>query len=624
MKKFTFLILIFVFALSFVPASAAPADRFADLAAYFPADAPMFFAVRTDEAYFDKLDGLVTLVADKFPGMLPPGLSISMLYDAPLGSVEQGLTFREDIRPWLGDSLAVGLTASFSEMMSMRQPPLVAAVAITDRAAAEALFDKLFGENDVMEKSTVNDFTVYSPTPDYDFVEVAVAISNSVLFYSTSTDALPLSRPEASLVDSESFQASVSLLPEDDYDMLVYINTPAITNATLSMANSFRNDDNAFMLNTLEALYATVGAESLGFTLLDGRALVMDVGLVQGDNSALEDLGLTMTYPSAPISTDFAAHIPADAPLVAQGTNLGPAILSGLQNFRALGDWIQQQGVLGKLMEMNRAPRQSIELANSFNLKHLLTFAELSFSGMTGLNLENDVLGWMDGNFATYLRLLPSEVLPLTPDMVFLVEATDAGAAQNVIDKLASAMDQYELAYERQDDGTLAFTSPLRMIVPPEQRGPFIAARELDILLGANDSVLAMGTRPGVEYALSAEDGGLASDPTYIAAQKYFLPETETLAYMNLYPLFPIIEGLAQQMRSRDLPLAIPFISLLESASITATTSESGMTSRFVLTITDKPLVGMQALEERMNPPQPSPTPMLPTPTAVPSPTARP
>lgn len=629
MKKFVFLLFVVVFAVSLAPASAAPADRFGDLAAYFPADSPMFFSIRTDEAFFDKVDDLVQLVAGKFPGILPADLSVRMLYDAPLGSVEQAVTIRADIRPWLGGAAAVGFTGTMQSMMEMRVPPVVIALEITDRAAAEAFVERMLGENlgddddAVIEKTSINDYTVYQPTEAYDYIQTTVAIGNSVLFYAPSADVMPLTRPEEGLPDSPGFQDMTGLLPAEDYDALVYIDTPAI--ADMSMRMTFGNaprPDMAYMMNLMQALYDAAGPQMVGLTLLDTRALVVDSVQLRGDTSRLEALGLVLDYPASPVDTAFAANVPADAPFVMQGTSLGPAILSGLQNFRAIGDWLQQEGLLGRLLEQRGAPDAYVEMANNFNLKHLLTFGELAFSGMTGLNLQNDVLAWMTGDYAGYLRLLPSETLPLLVDLVLVVEAADPAAAQHVIDQLASALDQYEFAYERVDEGTLAFTSPLRLLFPRERRAPFMAARELDVLVGTNGSVFALGTRPGVEVSLNARgDGGLASDPAYTAAQAYFLSGAESLGYMNPRPLFPLIRQLAETRDSRDLLLAIPFLSLLESASISAVSADAGVVSRFALTLSDQPLEGFEELQSSLMPRE-TPPPTLPTPTFVPTPTA--
>lgn len=629
MKKFVFLLFVVIFAISLAPASAAPADRFGDLAAYFPAESPMFFAIRTDEAFLDKVDDLAQLVAGKFPGILPADLSVRMLYDAPLGSVEQAVTIREDIRPWLGGAAAVGFTGSMESMMEMRVPPVVIALEVTDRAAAEAFVERMLGENlgddddAVIEKTSINDYTVYQPTEAYDYIQTTVAIGNRVLFYAPSADVMPLTRPEEGLPDSPDFQDMTGLLPAEDYDALVYIDTPAI--ADMSMRMTFGNaprPDMAYMMNLMQALYAAAGPQMVGLALLDTRSLVVDSVQLRGDTSRLEALGLTLDYPASPVDTAFAANVPADAPFVMQGTSLGPAILSGLQNFRAIGDWVYQEGLLGRLLEQRGAPDAYVEMANNFNLKHLLTFGELAFSGMTGLNLQNDVLAWMTGDYAGYLRLLPSETLPLSVDLALVVEATDPAAAQHVIDQLASALDQYEFAYERVDEGTLAFTSPLRLLFPRERRASLMAARELDVLVGTNGSVLAMGTRPGVEASLNArEDGGLASDPAYTAAQAYFLAGAEALGYMNLRPLFPLIRHIAEMRDSRDLLLAIPFLSLLESASISAISADAGVVSRFVLTLSDQPLEGFEELQSSLMP-RATPPPTLPTPTFVPTPTA--
>ena len=61
------LILFAILAVGIAPALATPTSELNDLARYFPADTPIFFASRFDDAYFETLDSLLAKVAEITP-----------------------------------------------------------------------------------------------------------------------------------------------------------------------------------------------------------------------------------------------------------------------------------------------------------------------------------------------------------------------------------------------------------------------------------------------------------------------------------------------------------------------------------------------------------------------------
>jgi hypothetical protein len=337
------------------------------------------------------------------------------------------------------------------------------------------------------------------------------------------------------------------------------------------------------------------GATGMGFTALDDLNLVMDIVQMAGDSSDLEALGMTVTMPGGPVNLDFADTIPADAQLAVLSNQPGPKALVVMDNVRAMGDYMQETQLLSRLSEREMG-RQAAQMMDRFNLGDLITFGEFGFAGMTGLNLQDDVLAWMDGDCAAYLRLMPAETLPVTVDMAAVIATSDPDATQAMIDQLAAAFDKYRISYMREGNGprdVLALDEIVDQMLPPDM--PFNAedAAELDILLGTNGTAFVAGTRPGVQYSLNPDGPGLGAAPSFVNAATYFLPDAEVVLYADLKPLFPVVLELAETMRAsewemRELNDMIRVASVLDSASISGLQTDDAHVARFVLSLSEE------------------------------------
>ena len=186
-----------------LPALATPIAELNDLARYFPADTPIFAAVRTDDAFFSELDGLVAKVAAALPpGTIPPVTIVDAL-DMALADANPPMSFQEDIRPWLGDTIAFGVLeipaedGAATRMLRRRtfdgEAPVLVAVAITDRAAVTDFFVNGMTEADVeFERTDEADFTVITPSDSS--VEFAketpvIVIRDDALFVTNQADS---------------------------------------------------------------------------------------------------------------------------------------------------------------------------------------------------------------------------------------------------------------------------------------------------------------------------------------------------------------------------------------------------------------------------------------------------
>ncbi|MDX1994187.1 MAG: DUF3352 domain-containing protein [bacterium] len=629
------------------PAQATPLDELSAPSARFPADTLAFGVIRTDDAYLDQLDTLLDAVGNRLPGLIPPGISTRTLF-----SLLSGADFDTTIRAWLGDFIAVGLPADAitADTVSIPTFPALLVIDITDRDAAEAFIDEM--------RMVPTD----TRTESDDYVLIvsdqgeALLIADDVLIFGASEAAVTAAyeMPEDSLAESDLFTAALAALPEDDYNALVYLDAQALTQSSLALLDeqmaAFQTPNfsaaELSILSSLEQSAAIIGQVAAGLTILEDRNLVLDVVNTLDEATAAARDAQPGMIAQTPINPDFAANIPADAQFVIHDNGFGPEFLAAFESLDALGPLLQAQidTILAlTLIEGTEVPPE-IDLLSRLDLGAVslggLTRANLSvlFAGLTGLNLEDDVLSWMTGDYASYLRLLTvDEPLSVTLDAGLLFEATDPDAASAVLTQLETAANAYQLGSAKEEIGegsALVLEAPLRVllqgIVPPDA----ILAEELNLLIGTNEEVFALGSRPAVEDALLPQGDRLLDSPVYqYAAETLLLPDPFIVYFINVPPLTEALPALSVLVPENDLRQIGFFLGVLESATISARMSDdNAITARLTLTIEDEPaeplpmptasVPMMVPTSTSVAPNTPAPTPEAPAATEAVRPTA--
>jgi hypothetical protein len=251
----------------------------------------------------------------------------------------------------------------------------------------------------------------------------------------------------------------------------------------------------------------------------------------------------------------------------------------------------------------------------------LVRFVNLTFTGLTGLNLEQDVLPWMGVNYALYLRLIPlaeETGLPLTLDMGAVSEATDPAGPAALVESIAATFEDYEVNFfERQESGgtALVFSGLIPATFPTYMQEPMRAIREFDFMVGSTETTFVAGTRPAVTFSLDPQGDTLADAAAFTEALGYALDGAQQFAFLNTRAFVPLIEQMRDRVaprQSRDLEDLRTLAGLLSSGSISMVAdAESGAVARFVLTLAQEPLEPAPAVEAE---PTLIPT-VLPTPT---------
>ncbi|MCK6577860.1 MAG: DUF3352 domain-containing protein [Anaerolineae bacterium] len=468
-----------------------------DLARVMRADTFLYVAMRTDEEFLALLESLTQPLVDLANAGGQPTPSLRDSLNQGLASANTDL---DSVMAWLGDTAALGMTAS---AVMPDVPPgadggaVILAAQIDDRAAAEAFF--VLALPDTSPPVRQGSMTVY----ELDGAPSGMAITDDLIVVYTSTPN-PLLTRDAKLDSSPAFQNAVDALPADAYNVLVYADPRWATSA-----------------EPIEAFAQPLETAPLavGFTVLDDRSFVIDSAQLPLDGAAV----------SAPAVIDpaFAQYFPANASATIQAANLSGLIQAALALFDAAASDSQ-------------APAPSMQARQVF--------------AFLGLDLEADLLSWTTGDFGLFLR---TNFLDLAPNLIrggvpnlsalseridagLVIEATDPAKAQALAAKLGEVLTQMTANQQgvslSSETAYGVETTVIHLDLPLDATTTI----PLDLLLGASDAIFFLGTRPAVEAILSG-DGTLPANPLYNAALTHALPDPTTLWYADGEGLMSVV-----------------------------------------------------------------------------------
>lgn len=598
-KRFIGLLLLLLLAM---PTFAAEPEALTALASYFPADTVIFAAVRTDDDHIDAVDALLQRVGQVIPEAAPP---VSLGFMLNVAAMENlGVSFEEGVRSWLGDTAAFGLLSIDELTAGDDAPGVLLAVEITNRTAALEFLENVLSDVSDLEKSRVQGYHVFSSA----FRSGAVAVNDDVMLVSNNLDNLALHGDFARLSANEDFSAGLATLPEPDYNALLYLNTPVLQAANREMMRQTGGELPLFELSS-----SVAGVTVLGFTVLDGRSLTIDaVSPINLDNLAA--FGLEPNIPD-PVDPAFAQRVPADAPFVLLGSGLGRSFEVMFNNLRRLDAVVEENGGWELFFGPSINARTRANLQN-FTVRGALGAVNLSFAGFTGLSLENDFLPMLDGNFALFLRVLEDETGMLIPDVGFVSEVSDPELAFANVAQLQASLEAYGSPYSVEtvaEDANVIAAQWLRSLLQT-------SSPNVDVLIGTDGRSFVIGTRRAVLDARNS----LSHDPSYLAAQAYFLPDTSQIGYFGGRALVGLVDKLIASYppstrEISDLPELRALLTGVESISITSSfVSNESALARFVLTLAELPprsggAASVDAVPEDMS----APPGALPTPTST-------
>jgi hypothetical protein len=602
MRKWLFGIALMVLAVSGFSVSANPTDTLTGLAQYYPANTQQFFAIRTDGDYLQTLKDLLARY-EKFA----PQANLSGAFDQ-LSQSLTGADFAEGIGAWLGDGIAVGTSQSIEALRMQRQTftniqSVVVTILIKDRAQAEAFVEKsLEAGLDDYEKSEDGDFTVWQPTQE--FVPTQIALGDDVLLIGLFANELPLQALSEPLSDDEAFINTVAQLPAESYNALIYQDT--LSQLELSRAQILFSLEaitgETYELSDMPSwLTDALKPQVIGLTI-EGDTLILDLAQQIG-TTFTQEMGIDYSQ-LQPIDADFTQTIPVNAFAFAQTANTNQTMGSLSEQIKKLDALLAESGGLLGVLGVPSADQADSTLNRILNPQAryaidtfltpgtLLAAFNVTFSGLTGMSYERDVVPALDGDTIAYMRLLPpsaevAQFLPVIPDFAVVHQASDNAKAQNVLDNLISASQAYGTNYPIDDvngNDVLVFNL-FNQVLQKQGQSPLSF---IDMVITSGDGLFAYGTRAAVNEAFAPVGDNITSTTEYQNASAYFLPNAQQVLFISPRNLVePINDYFTQQDQRapRDWMTIREVVSTIESLTLTSTVANEFSLARATITL---------------------------------------
>lgn len=568
MKRLLGLILVLAVLVGWMPATAdasSTVDMMA-MARFFPVDTPVYAALGTSEADFAALETLLGVLSSAAPDEFPSNVSVSALLNLASLSITGG-NYADSIGSWLGEAAAFGLF-DLEAAMTSDLPPFAFAFSVTDPAALSSFMDDLavVAFEDSEQPYAISKAGAYTryDVPAEDAVFLA---GQDVLYLGTPSgiDAV-LALGSQSLARHPRFVRAMSTLPAPGYTLALYLDLPRfapVFEEEEALPPNLAPDD--------------LPAVAMGLGLLDGRALVLDTAQLASPIIVRQEL------PELPaVSVDFAANIPVDALLTVLGRDV-----------TAMQVWIDQ-AIRASIWQGAMESDFSFELGDFETEDPAEALAEMERAVQemrdelleaTGLDLDEDVLGWMTGSYAAFMTVDSEALAAGLPDEMpygfgLAVQVTDPAA----VDKL---MDGLETGLENQDETDLTVSqetiggSPVFVLEDVEaDEGTF------DLVVGGRENAFLVATRSEAEDALTMTGGGLAASAYFQDAAAYVVPDASLVMFLNWQAAAPIMLADASPEEAADTALAL---SLMDSLTFSAAVQPNGAgVSRLVIMLPQK------------------------------------
>lgn len=397
------------------------------LAKHVPPGALLYAAARTDAGFIETLDGLINIFGEAV--------------GTPSGAFITNLLRDANIRPWLGDSVALyilpptGLNADSSELYGF-------ILETTDSAAAAAYYTDIYGKDPIQVGNGMVAFFEYG---------TSIFITDSlVIIGEQGTSPIPLG-DSPSLADSPRFAKALSAMPAgQDYPAFVYLDPRSlITAAGSELFAELQPVD-------VPALAESLGVFGFGLTQLDGQTYAFDLGWSKGEGSPFT--AFYLPDPNLPIppalNPDFLNVVPADAQFVLHGAGLWSQLESSTRAAGALSNALRSRLMTAGLMDLS--------LSNPFiwfNSQWASAFTELSVRGSLDLNSEQ-LRAALDGESVLAVRLseIPNERVPrllIEPGVWF---SSRDGGSQALLNGGVALIETFGAQFESQADN---FTFPV-------------------------------------------------------------------------------------------------------------------------------------------------------------------
>lgn len=412
---------------------------------------------------------------------------------------ELGISYQEDIKPWLGPEVGLGFTG-MAEAVDQGDEPIMILIAVTkDRKASDAFLEKmragLEAQGDVVSQKTVDKTSYYvrEAGGDWDTPLVFGAVKKAVVL--TSDEDVMVGVINRASGEGE------ALAGQETYQELLQA-LPAGTAAYLFM------DAQQLSRASMAGAQAELQMEAPGLALFEaykaiGMAVNLDLTGIQVDVvSTFDPEGLPQeTIEGWTAKEASAGRILARVPADALGFISGQDLAAG---------WRSLYRTLTETPDFE-------EMAQAW-------------SAEVGLSLDENYLDWQSGEFA--LVFVPAAAAPEgVPFGLFLsCEVDDRSGAESTMSELAAAL-----------EGSVGLPFLSREIGGTEMQVFQVPFSPIMLGYGFPDERLVIGLlEEALEDAAAQELQPITADASFQAVRDHLPEDVSGMVYLNTQDIWPM------------------------------------------------------------------------------------
>jgi hypothetical protein len=522
-------------------------------AEFLPSDTDLYFTVNLDPGG-DQLTKFWELINNWWQDP-----NVQAQWGELLGQIEteNDINIMEDVLPWLGPEIAVGMRHLVPD--GEIEPEMILFVGTMDEDASEAFFfDKMVSiiirqEPPAGPSGDYHGIDVFY-APDADvylaFPEEYILWSNNQALLESSLDLILSPNPAASLAGTTNFQEAQANLPSERVGMFYCAVKDIFLEAYPDGVIPPIPIDSQLLL------YIPV------FWMPDFIAA----------SAYLTDVGLSWSF-YYPVPEGV--EVPTTEPDLLKSVNLIPEdalFFFSEQNLNAGWEYM--------LDKVEEGVAEDEEWAISF--QEMLDMVQLPPPEGLGFNLSQNIFGWMDGECA--LAMLPfasqGEGLLTSPDILILIEVSDTDAVATKLQAIFIAIN-VAIGGGLGTESTTIEGVDATLITYPGIPAGTVSPGYLFLDVGTTHYLVIGSTTDALSKAVRAKNG---TTPSLDEAEEYqgvlslLTPTRVALGYINLSQIANMVVSLIPTEEMADLGEFTGYLPLKWALGFSSTVTEDGVT----------------------------------------------
>lgn len=542
-----------------------PVGLTSPLSTAFPPTTQLYVTLNTDSSS-DQIASWQKIVAylDNIPELKQVFDQADVFKLAGLGSYDT------DVKPWIGKELAIGVTdikplldltsgSSSSQAGILQNPPFMVAVAVKDKAGADAFIKKLISTAGALTGAggaapATSDYkgaTLYHVPAGP--VQITVALNDKMALI-TGSDAIAqqaLDRAAGAGLDgSAKFKKVTSQLPSGNLSF-IYLDAQTVFSDLYSstlfkqaLSQSGSSNNNLLTNQYTDGLGLTIGTTPEGFLVYGYDTLLAD-----------KETGDAKTMLSrSPNKNTILGAMPSSTIGFFNGQDLSTT-------YDLIMNSITSAGTQGKQV----------------------TDAISNFEQQTGLSVKNDIVSLFKGEFALFVnsQSMTDHPKDLPVGIGLMTAVSDKTAAQASLDKITAALEKGSNGQIKFDSATSGSTTYKAAALANT------SSSYLSMGIAGNYVFLSLDNQKAAPVITSATGGDNftkgANYATFTKTQSNLVGNNQGYFYLDIQQTFKTVEAaLPADQQGMAKPILDKLGQLMALGSATSQTTADGKTSVFI------------------------------------------